>query len=281
MKKLEFFLTKEQLIINPQKSNFFIISNKKETHEINPTLIVAGETIEQVKMFKYLGVTLTSQLSTISHIEHVLCYCRRIQYLIKRNQRILETDTVRKLFCSYVLSKVLYCSSIYWPLCKTNEDRLNQIQKNIFKTKEKDKSLTFYQLCVMNKVIPLTESIRIHVLKLIYQIKNGNTPQVFSDTFRKDESNLDRRLRSFDQEFLHLPFKRLTSSKRTLLIAGIEEFNKLPRTIRQLETLRKFETSLKEIAFENCKTEATKDAAAAARRRKYQRRGQNIQRLNV
>ena len=77
---------------------------------------LAGQQIDSVSSILDLGITITNDLSWVTHIENVVSTANRTIGLVKRLCRDLEDVNTRKLlYCSIVRPKLEYSSNLWSP----------------------------------------------------------------------------------------------------------------------------------------------------------------------
>ena len=105
------------LSLNPNKCKYMVISRKSSSFTSSlPSLFLAGVSLEQVQLFKYLGVVISSHLSWSDHVLHVTAKARKSIGVIYRNfYRHSSPATLLQLYKSIVLPQLTYCSSVWAP----------------------------------------------------------------------------------------------------------------------------------------------------------------------
>ena len=105
------------LSLNPNKCKYMVISRKSSSFTSSlPSLSLAGVSLEQVQVFKYLGVVISSRLSWSDHVLHVAAKARKSIGVIYRNfYRHFSPATLLQLYKSIVLPQLTYCSSVWAP----------------------------------------------------------------------------------------------------------------------------------------------------------------------
>jgi hypothetical protein len=109
---------KNNLILNPTKSQFIILGNKWQRSKIkeqNPRVAVGTEPITQVEKAKNLGIVMDGQLR---YIEHVNVKVRNAFYRLKilyRIRKYLSVKVREILVESLILSQFNYADMVYGP----------------------------------------------------------------------------------------------------------------------------------------------------------------------
>lgn len=150
----------------------------KITRKINKlsfTYSLASKPLTEVNEYKYLGVTITSNLSWNSHISHLcdsafkkLCYLRhKLKHAPSETRLIAYTSLVRP--------KLEYAAIVWDPYTKTNIDALEMIQRKavrfIFSKYRSSDSPT--QLMAEHNIQSLQLRRKIHRLKFLFLLSNN------------------------------------------------------------------------------------------------------------
>ena len=103
---------------HPQKYNSISVARSHTPHAFNYTL--KGHALESVNTAKYLGITLSSNMSWDTHINNITAKANKILSFLHRNLQIKQEETKSLAYKSMVRSNLEYCSSI-WALmdCRT------------------------------------------------------------------------------------------------------------------------------------------------------------------
>ena len=101
------------LRLNTKKTKLLVISEKQKPPA--PTLSIKGEVVEQGPSFKYLGITISQNLSWSLHIGNTCCKARRLLVYLYRRFRLPDRACLSQLYRSLVLPVLSYCSSVWDP----------------------------------------------------------------------------------------------------------------------------------------------------------------------
>ena len=118
------------LHLNPVKCKLMLLSKKRQP-TANPTpLHLCGAELEEVKIFKYLGVSLTSKLSWSDHISELCTKARKILGLLYRQfYNNANPATLKQLYISLVRPHLEYAAQVWDPYLKGDIDKLEEVQK--------------------------------------------------------------------------------------------------------------------------------------------------------
>ena len=112
---------------NVKKCAHLTISKKR--HPLEYAYSIDGDIIPNEKSTKYLGVTITSDLSWTKHIESIKAKASRTLGLIRRNLGPCDTTVKEKAYQSLVRPQLEYASSVWNPYTKTDKIKVESIQR--------------------------------------------------------------------------------------------------------------------------------------------------------
>ena len=100
MIKLKRWFDENKLLLNLKKTKFMVFTNRKK-EEIE--LSFAGESIERVSVFRFLGVILEDKLTWKNHIAYVKAKVAKSIYILNKVKFVLDINTLRILYCTFIL----------------------------------------------------------------------------------------------------------------------------------------------------------------------------------
>ena len=114
---------------HPQKCNSLSKTRSHQPHDFNYTL--KGHILESVNTAKYLGITLSSNMSWDTHINNITAKANKILSFLRRNLQIKQEETKSLAYKSMVRSNLEYCSSIWAPHTKQHIDVYKEEQPDM------------------------------------------------------------------------------------------------------------------------------------------------------
>ena len=119
-----------QLLINPVKTKFLIVGSRPMLQNLPAeiTLNFLGKTIKTVLVAEDLGLNLDSLLSYDVHISNLVASCMKKLCQINRVKDILNNETLLLCIESLVVSKLLYCSTVWSNTSSKNIKKLQAVQ---------------------------------------------------------------------------------------------------------------------------------------------------------
>ena len=104
------------LTFNPSKSKATVFSRKRHPVQAPSYLSLNGSTLEIVDSVKYLGITISSDLSWTKHINIISSKARKLVGLLFRQfYRCADADIIRKLYIAIVRPHLEYASQVWDP----------------------------------------------------------------------------------------------------------------------------------------------------------------------
>ena len=139
-------------MIITRKSTFFISAF--------PILSLNNTPIELVSSYKYLGVTLSSNLSWTPHIKSVCAKSKKIIGLIYHSlYRYSSSFTLLKLYKALVLPHLTYCSSVWAPHPSSlNARTLEKLNTSLSKFVSASGPPTFLSSLLPSATIPFNKT---------------------------------------------------------------------------------------------------------------------------
>lgn len=221
-----------KMTINYDKTVHLCMTNKKHPLKFQYTI---GETsINEVSEYKYLGVTLTSNLKWSKHIDNICSNARRKLGLLRR--KLYEApNELRKLAYSTIVRPAIEYASIVWdPYTKKDIGQLDKIQnvalRFIYRRFNRFDSPT--DMLRLSNLPTLTQRRKIARLKFLYSLyfhRLGIQPQSYI-------SQLDTRSTRHRHSLALTPiFARTNLYKNSFFPRTIEDWNKLPNEAFETE----------------------------------------------
>ena len=111
---------------NVGKCNIMTICRTKSKH--NRLYTIGGQVLHEVESAKYLGVTISNDLSWSPHITSVVKKANSTLGFLRRNLRSCPVKLKQTAYFSLVRSKLEYASPVWDPFLKCDIARLEQVQ---------------------------------------------------------------------------------------------------------------------------------------------------------
>ena len=240
---------------NAAKTEALLIASSRKTVSTTPlpsAINVDGARVEFSTSVKSLGVNIDNTLSMHSH---VLSVCRSAYNELRRIssiRRLLTTEATKTLVCSFVLSRLDYCNCLLSGSPQYLIDRLQRVQNNaarlVLRARKSDHATPLLRSLHW---LPITARIQYKLSTLTYTSLFDSGPVYLSNLLHIYTPA--RPLRSSkDTRTLTLPsFRTKSFGYRRFSYQSPHHWNSLPLTVRNLQSLQSFRSSLKDHSLPN------------------------------
>ena len=124
------FMDTKLLQFNLSKCELLFVPKKLSRSLPPPALLLNGSLLQQVLSYRYLRITITSDLSWYPHITTICNKTRKlIGLLYRRFSRNAIPSTLLKLYTTFVRPHVEYASIVWSPHFKNEVDALEKVQR--------------------------------------------------------------------------------------------------------------------------------------------------------
>ena len=220
-----------------------IISRKSPTSFTTlPSLLLDGSPLELVSSFKYLDVTLTSNLSWSTHINETCSKAKKLLGHIYRQFYYNSSSVLIKLYLTLILPILVYSSSVWDPYSIPNINKLEKVQHCDLKLCGKNWTSDYPLLLQLFNLPSLSSCRTTSKLVLLYKF-------IFSKLYIPAESfsfqnQSSYNLRSSHPLNLNLPFSRSSATLNTFLPSAISLWNSLPSSLKDLNSASQFKLNI-------------------------------------
>ncbi len=130
LKVIDSFFMNNSLFLNAKKTNKMVFSTKQSNKSIPEISISVGENkIESVKLTKFLGVTIDSNLSWDCHVQKLSHKISSGIYCLRQMSRLCSFDVLKSIYFAHIHSHITYGLAVYGGTTKTNLDIILTLQK--------------------------------------------------------------------------------------------------------------------------------------------------------
>ena len=215
-----------------------LISRKRSNTLPPPQLILNGVVLDRVQSYKYLGLTLTSNMSWSPHI-NICCNKTRklIGLLYRRFYQHASSSTLLKLYCSFLRPHLEYASIVWNPSLKGEIDRLEEVQKFALRVCLKSWDTNYEELLASSNLPSLSKRRLLASLCHLFKISRGLTDY--------DEAPLHAQVhihntRASCKQMFSLPQCRTNSYQHSFFPNAISIWNNLPKEVIECSSVQTF-----------------------------------------
>ena len=201
--------------------------------------------LSHVDSAKYLGVTITSDLSWNKHINNITFKANNTLSFLKRNLQINNTTLKTTAYQTLVRPQLEYASSVWDPFTKKNVDRIEMIQRRAARYALNRFNNTSSVTNMLNdlKWQTLEQRRKAQRLTNLYKIRNG---QVVLDSYETRFIPANTRHRTCHDQIYDIPFSRANYHRYSYVPRTIREWNALPSHVATAPNLNQFKRCLSE-----------------------------------
>ena len=187
------YLKRNRLVANSTKSKLMMFSSRP-THDLRD-FVFAGEIIEWVKEFRYLGLTVTDKLCFSKHINNVALNISRISGSFLNLRNIVPLAVMTKLYYAlafpHLINHVVVWGSAPQTHLRTLSIRLNNMIRVILGIRWIDgrPSVSTNVMYKSHNLLKIDDIFKHCLFKLLRQLLDGNHPDMFNDLLEPYLSN--------------------------------------------------------------------------------------------
>ena len=127
LKRLEVWEKEWLMEFHPAKCHVLRISRKKNTATFPYSL--HGQVLTEVKSAKYLGVTISNDMTRNNHIDSTAGKANKKLGFLKRNIKVKDSTLKEKAYKAIVRPTVEYCATVWDPHYKTQAATVEKVQR--------------------------------------------------------------------------------------------------------------------------------------------------------
>ena len=241
LNSLNSWLLTNKLFLNINKTKYMIINNKKNPD--NLTLKIGDSQIERTDVHNFLGVQLDEKLTFSAHCNKLSSKISRNIGVIRKLSYVVPKSILRNLHFAFVNSHIVYSIISYGSATNTATNRLSKLVDKSIKINSGSNRISINVYRQQNLFgFSLTHQY-FSIIKM-YQILRMNLHHYFIEKIDRFQISHEHSTRFASGELFTLPFMRHNKCQRSFLYRGLQFWNQLPVSIRNLEKLEPFKRAL-------------------------------------
>ena len=186
--------------------------------------------ISEKHSFRFLGVTLSNNLSWKSHIESIRSKLRICLGIIYKARDCLNISCLLSIFHSLASTHLNYCITTW---CNTNFSKTTEIQtlcnkilRLIFHRHPRDNIDDIYKNYAILKV---SDKFKFEICCFVYKFDLRLLPDCFNNFFQRNSEVNSQQTRQSNN--LHLPLFKKNICKHSIKFVGVKLWNEIPNEI--------------------------------------------------
>jgi hypothetical protein len=270
LKKVVDFFRSSKIALHPSKTKFLFFSNILSAHNINVSLSLNFNNVnendsekilnispvldtDEIPAVRFLGVFFDANLNFKYHVNLLANKLSKSLYMLRTVKNILPSKALKTLYYSLFHCNLIYCLPIWSSASQTLLSRIFKLQKTAIRIIN-DASYNEHTepLFKSSKILPFPALIEFFNLQIMQNFVHNHLPNSFANLWSTSE---ERRTSDFvlrNGNYLDIPFVRLSTSSNQPLV-------KLPKTwanfhqedIKIIADKNLFKTRLKSFFFES------------------------------
>lgn len=236
------------LTINTSKTKYVIFKAKNKIISEHQPLRINKENIIKSEQEKYLGLTLDSSVTWKPHIEKVTNKLTSLTAVIRSVTRCFPQKLRHLIYNSLVKPHIEYLIEIWGSAAKTNLNLLQRAQNKLIKVLfHYNYSTPTNLLYKKTRLLNISQTYIYNTCLLVRKILAKNIHTQINFTKKKQIQKIQ--LRNANNIVLRTP--RTNYGKKTILFEGAQLYNKLPRDIKNSQSIVTFKRLLKNYLINN------------------------------
>ena len=238
IQKISSWIRRLGLTPNHLKTQYLPITRSTKTLPLR--LSLDGHTITPSTSVKYLGVTISANLSWSEHIHKISITAKQLTGRLHRCFRDAPPHLRHCIYQTTILPKLDYCSAIWDPHLIKDKNKLEGIQKFAGRVITKNWLSDYQSICSKLNLKPLHIRRHIQKLKLCHKILS-NSSCIDSTHFTPHPHPSPRSSNSFQ---LFRPHASTRQQQASFFFEVIPHWNALPEDIVDAPSINSFKTRL-------------------------------------
>ena len=237
--EIQYWCKDNKMLLHPDKTKSMIITTrqKRQLHDYKLNLKVNKCDIEQVVSHKVLGIIIDQNLSWEEHINHLCKILSQNLFLLSKLKHYLNSFCLKLFFNAHILSRINYSNTVWHKAADDHILKVESLYKRGIKMISEDKNISTVQKTKNLNLLSLKNHFFFNSVCLTFKIQNDLAPNYLTHFI-----NMSNRNNSLN---MIVPLTRLDKFKMSYCFTGPTNWNQLPKSIRNIDTIGKFKTAVK------------------------------------
>ena len=228
---------------HPEKCKLLRITNKRNV--IKSDYTIHGQKLELVSKAKYLGVTLSKDISWKTHTSNICAKANNTRFFLQRN--LAKSDPETRLMCYkiYIRPTLEYASSVWDPIGQeTLKSKIEMVQRKSLRWIYNDwlQTTSPTALRELSKIETLQERRSTARIRMLHELYHGT---------KKANQNVIPSCQRCEKLKFNPILGRVQVYSYSFLPSTVELWNRLPSKIRTIKDKNEFQSELEKIEMKN------------------------------
>ena len=233
------WLACNKLSLNASKTKFMIFRYPQQSPQRMPVLNlqINNASIERVKQFDFLGLTISETLSWKHHVNKISMQITKVLAMMRKIKQLANTSIMLKIYNALIVSRINYAI-----LCWGYEHkRIFILQKKAIRLISGSRYNAHTDPLFKNlNILKVKDIFVIQSLKFYYNYVNDKLPEYFKNIFNDVRDIHEYNTRSSTS--LHIPRTRRHKTNKTTRYSIPHIMNNFPLTVREKIRTHSFNT---------------------------------------
>ena len=239
------YFAAHKLLINAKKTKAMLFHSTNKYMRDNELLIVNDDVyIEQVDLFKYLGVYVDLTLSFKEHVSYAGKKVKQRTGMLWRMRSFINQPLAKQLYLSLILPLFIYCNYVYDGCSKCQSSKLEVLQNNALRPiMNVDCRHSATNLHNVLEIERLDMTRKQAAVCEVHKLLTGQGPQNLRDMFKPRE--ISRTPRSNVNNPLVRPYTRTVSAERDFAVHAVKYWEKLTAEVKAKPNIDQFKRAVR------------------------------------
>ena len=230
--------------MNAEKCHLIVPKHDNDVHININNKIIKGE-----KSVTLLGVKIDNKLNFDEHVTDICKKANKKLHALARVAPFMEKDKLRILMKAFIESQFSYCPLIWMFHSRKVNNKINRIHERSLRIAYKDFHSSFEELRIQDNSFTIHERNLQRLATEMYKIKNNLSPSFMNKVFPLSKNCVNLRHQPIFETF---NVKSVYYGTETVSFRGPQIWSIIPDSIKQAETLFKFQSEIKKWKPEGC-----------------------------
>lgn len=222
------FLRANKMSLNVSKTK---VIHFRKRRAIVGDVVLNGQVVEVVSVYKYLGLLIDENLSWGAHVTKLAKKIASVSGVFSKLKHFIPKSVLMKVYFALVHSRLNYLAGVWGQASKKCLNQVKVLQKRCLKhvcklPQRHSTSDLFNDKCP--GVLNIDSLIKLNACTFIHDVINGQCHS--SITFKKSHQHFTRK-----KGFLFVPGTKLKLGSRALTVSGSALYNSLPKSMLTLK----------------------------------------------
>ena len=253
LENISIWLMDNRLKLNVNKTRYMLFHSGKIDiwKNINLDIKIGNSTIKKVNNYKYLGVTIDSNLKWSEHIEALKTKLLRTIGILYKTRYYLNQNSLYYIFNSLLMSHVRYGLLCWGRASRTKITEINKlINRAIRCIHFKNWNENISSIKIEKKILDVENMFKYELGVFMHKFNRGILPINFKPYFTS-VNKIHNHSTRFSETNYYFPRVNNLYGSKSLSYLGCKVWEEIPKNLKEQNYLRAFQSGLKNVLLKN------------------------------